>query len=55
MVYSIIIYIPLDPQDDQNSETVHSLDADIKTSFKKFKNTSLDAKSAGMYMYSVVV
>ncbi|CAI8013138.1 Dynactin subunit 2 [Geodia barretti] len=33
-------------EDDRHSEVVHSLDANIKSSFKRFKNTSLDPKSA---------
>lgn len=33
-------------EDDRHSEVVHALDANIKSSFKKFKNTSLDAKNA---------
>jgi hypothetical protein len=33
-------------EDDRHSEVVHSLDTNIKSSFKRFKNTSLDPKSA---------
>lgn len=33
-------------EDDLNSETVHSLDTNMKSSFKKFKNTTLDTESA---------
>ena len=39
------------PQDDLNSETVHSLDTNMKSSFKKFKNTTLDTESAGTVEY----
>ena len=39
------------PQDDLNSETVHSLDTNMKNSFKKFKNTTLDTESAGTVEY----
>jgi dynactin-2 len=33
-------------EDDRSSEAVHSLDASMNTSFKKFKNTSLETKTA---------
>ena len=36
------------PQDDQNSEAVQSLDTNIKSSFRKFNNTSLDTGTAGL-------
>lgn len=33
-------------EDDRNSETVQALDTNIKSSFRKFKNTSLDTRNA---------
>ena len=36
-------------QDDRGSETVQKLDANMRSSFDKFKDTSLDTKNAGLY------
>ena len=47
-----ILSLCISLQDDRDSSVVHSLDTNIKSSFKKFKNTSLDAKNTGKYISS---